>query len=103
LLFGGEVENAESIYPNREDFAAVFRYLKSGSLTYDKIVYKLHSLGAGKVSVILNAFCSLGLASEKDGIYTLNQCEGKVELLDAPIVKKLSMFLKGGEGNGVVQ
>ena len=103
LLLDNEVENAESIYPNREDFAAVFRYLKSGSLTYDKIVYKLHSLGAGKVSVILNAFCSLGLASEKDGIYTLNQCEGKVELLDAPIVKKLSMFLKGGEGNGVVQ
>ena len=102
LLLGKEIENAESIYPTRDDFASVFRYLKFGLATYDKIIYKLHRMGAGKVSVILNAFCSLGLASEKDGVYSLNPSGEKVELESASIVKQLSVYLKGGEGNGVV-
>ena len=102
LLSGNEVQNAESIYPTRDDFAVVFRYLKRNSATIDKIIYKLHGICAGKISVILNAFSSLGLADEVGGVYSLNPAQSKVELEQAPVVKKLSMYLKGGEGNGVV-
>lgn len=102
LLAGNEVEKADAIYPKRDDFAAVFRYIKSGAMVYDKIIYKFHTLGAGKVAVILDALCSLGLAIEKDGVYSINESNGKVELQNAPIVQKLSNYLKGGEGNGVI-
>ncbi len=91
--------NPLSIYPNREEFTAIFRYLKANAIApLEKILFKHHALGAGKVATILNAFCQLGLAEEKQNGYILKNIHGKVELESAAIIKQLTKIIKAGEG-----
>ena len=91
--------NPLSIYPNREEFSAIFRYLKTNTIApLEKILFKNHTLGAGKVVTILNAFCQLGLCEENNNCYKLKNVHGKVELETAPIIKQITEIIKAGEG-----
>lgn len=91
--------NPISIYPNRDEFGVIFRYLKVNPLApLEKIIFKNHTLGAGKVVTILNAFCQLGLCEENNNCYALKNVHGKVELESAPIIKQINEIIKAGEG-----
>ncbi len=85
-----------SILPDRQDFALVYRFLKSGSGfsgTIDLMSVKL-SLPLGKLRVVLTAMTELGLIYMQEGMnkteIKLCQVEGKVDLDTAPIIRELS-------------
>lgn len=87
-----------SIIPKREDFALLYRFLKSCSkyeFPCDTLVHKLDNrLSFGKIKVILKAMSELGLISYSEGISTgliaVNDVSGKVSLESSPIIKKLN-------------
>ncbi len=97
LLLENQPKDACSIYPTRDDFAVVFRFLKCNMASSDKVIFKHHYMGAGKLKVILNALSSLGLIEEKEGIYTVTESKNKVEIFEAPIIKQLSKYIKAGD------
>lgn len=85
-----------SLLPERQDFAAVYRYLKSvGTLdvSLDTLSYRLNSMPCGKLRVCLDAMAELSLISLVDGAGTLKitvfEVKEKVDLESAPIIKKL--------------
>lgn len=87
-----------SITPSRDDFALLYRFLKScGKYDFpcDTLVHKLDNrLSFGKIKVILKAMSELGLIqySEglKSGFIAVNNVSGKVSLDSSPIIKKLN-------------
>lgn len=91
-------EQLGSIVPTREDFAVVYRFLKSnGGYNFDPstLVYKLgNKLPMGKIRVILEAMNELGLITIREGMFSnsigVNQVSGKVSLESADIIKRLS-------------
>ena len=91
-------EQLGSIVPTREDFAVVYRFLKSnGGYGFDTstLVYKLgNKLPMGKIRVILEAMNELGLITIREGMFSnsigVNQVSGKVSLESADIIKRLS-------------
>ncbi len=91
-------EGAICLLPSREDFALVFRFLKSaGNVSYDYIANALSDdLGIGKIYTTLSALCDLKLAEVKDGKYMLLPFDGKADLESAETVKKLKSVI-GGE------
>ena len=91
-------EQLGSIVPTRDDFAVVYRFLKSnGGYNFDAatLVYKLgNKLPMGKIRVILEAMNELGLITIREGMFSnsigVNQVSGKVNLESADIIKRLS-------------
>ena len=91
-------EQLGSIVPTRDDFAVVYRFLKSnGGYGFDTstLVYKLgNKLPMGKIRVILEAMNELGLITIREGMFSnsigVNQVSGKVSLESADIIKRLS-------------
>ena len=91
-------EQLGSIVPTRDDFAVVYRFLKSnGGYNFDPstLVYKLgNKLPMGKIRVILEAMNELGLITIREGMFSnsigVNQVSGKVSLESADIIKRLS-------------
>ncbi len=97
-------ENALRILPLREEFAAVFTFVRNARkiLTEEAIAFKFHHFGLGKIKVILEAFCSLGIlkfvGDDMISGYLVNQTKEKVSLEDAPIIKKIKAYIEeGGE------
>lgn len=92
------VGDKEAIYPDRAEFALVYREIKRrGSLKTDLSRLRLTAgdgkISAGKLEVIIEAMSELGLIScEKNGevlkLCTLDY-DGKADLLSAPIMKKI--------------
>lgn len=86
-----------SIYPSRNDFALVYRFLRDNNgFTYkiDNLSARLENkLSFGKIKVILKAMNELGLIEMQEGLKTLNikflQVNHKVDLDSADIIKKL--------------
>lgn len=91
-----DTDDLSSILPNRQDFALVYRFLKSGagySGSIDMLSVKL-SLPLGKLRVVLTAMTELRLIDMQEGMnkteITLCQVDGKVDLDTAPIIRELS-------------
>ncbi len=86
-----------SIYPSRDEFALIYRFLRSNNgFTYkiDNLSARLENkLSFGKIKVILKAMNELGLIEMQEGLKTLNieflQVNHKVDLESADIIKKL--------------
>lgn len=87
-----------SITPSRNDFALLYRFLKScGKYDFpcDTLVHKLDNrLSFGKIKVILKAMSELGLIRYSEGLnadfIAVNDVSGKVSLDSSPIIKKLN-------------
>ena len=86
-----------SILPTRDDFALLYRFLKSNggyNFSFDTLVHKLdNKLSFGKIRVILIAMNELNLIevceSMKSSTIKLNEVRGKVSLDSARIIRKL--------------
>ncbi len=89
-------ENTVSaLLPDRKEFIAVFTFLRRRpEATFFQIHFANTALGAGKISVILKALCSLHLieAVLKDGVtrYSIIPNAAKAELSSAEIIKRLN-------------
>lgn len=84
------------LLPERQDFATVYRYLKSvGTVdaSLDALSYRLGSMPCGKLRVCLDAMAELSLISLCEGARTLkitvSDVKEKVDLESALIIKKL--------------
>lgn len=90
-------EELQSILPNREDFALLYRYLRDRggySLRAETLVGRLQNrLSYGKIRVALEAMNELGLIQIQEGLktnrITLCPVSQKVDLSSASIIKKL--------------
>lgn len=83
------------LIPLREDFAALYRYIKSaGSLnmSVEALSLGVNSMLCGKLMVCLTAMSQLGLitySEQPEGLsITVLPVNGKVDLENAPIIKK---------------
>lgn len=100
----GKEDDYSSLKPTREEFAAVYKYLLKQEYSATAILYHFAPvINAGKVKVILNALEELELIEEVTEsnlkIFKVNQAHSKVELGDAPIIKRLEK-IERGETNG---
>ncbi len=92
-----DADAAASLIPTRDEFAVVYRCIRSsGGWRYslDALLYRLEcDISYGKLRVILECMNELGLIRIFEGMYTteieLCQVEGKVNLNDSLIIKKL--------------
>ena len=90
-------EDIRSILPDRNDFALLYRFLKSNNgydFPFETLVYKLdNKLSFGKIRVILEAMSELGLIEICEGLkeshIKLVEVTGKVDLDSARIISKL--------------
>lgn len=97
-------EEAESLLPVREDFAAVYRFLiksKGFDHSVDVLLYRINNdISYGKLRVILEAMSELGLIEIYEGMKSskivLCNVENKVSLDDSVIIKKLKEVVLGG-------
>ena len=86
-----------TLIPDRNDFALVYRYLRSNGgykFSIETLVFMLDNmLSFGKIKVILTAMCELGLIKITEGLNSssieLMKVNGKVELDSANIIKRL--------------
>lgn len=91
------VDELQSILPDRNDFALLYRFLKSNNgydYPFETLVYKLdNKLSFGKIRVILEAMSELGLIEICEGLKVshikLIEVTGKVDLDSARIISKL--------------
>ena len=90
-------KQAAALTPTRDEFAVVYRFLKSSGgwrLPFDTLLYRLKSgISCGKLRVILECMNELGLIRISEGLYDseieLCEVQGKVNLSDSLIIKKL--------------
>lgn len=90
-------EEAASLIPTRDEFAVVYRSIRSSGgyhHSLDTLLYRLNcGITYGKLRVILECMNELGLIRIFEGMYTteieLCQVEGKVNLNDSLIIQKL--------------
>ena len=87
-------EDIKLIYPDREDFKELFIYLRRMNvpLTREIIECRLHKLGNGKISVILEAFSQLGVFTYSDEKFSIDTTASKVSLEDAEILKEINNY-----------
>ncbi len=84
------------LIPQREDFATVYRYLKSVGtieISLETLSYRLGSMPCGKLRTCLDAMAELSLISFFEGPKTLKisvlDVKEKVDIESAPILQKL--------------
>ena len=84
------------LLPQREDFAMVYRYLKSlgtVDVNLETLSFRLNSMPCGKLKVCLDAMAELSLISLFEGPESLkirvNDVGAKVDLNNAPIIKRI--------------
>ena len=87
------------LYPNRDDFKRVYSLLLNSTkpLEREQIDCRLHTLGVGKISIILDAFLEFRLISEEGTKYSALKNTNKVDILSANIIKKLENIKKAGD------
>ena len=85
-----------TLIPQRDDFAFVYRYLKSVGnieISLHTLSYRLNSMPCGKLRTCLDAMSELGLITLFEGPKTLRinvlDVTHKVDIESAPILKKL--------------
>ena len=91
------LDELNSLLPNREEFAKVYVFLKKSSwLRVDIVSYKVFgdSTHCAKIYVILDAFESLGLISltwdSDEFCVSINECNKKVNLEESPVLISLN-------------
>lgn len=90
-------EDAKSIFPERNDIAVVFRYLRSN----DGVLLKrlendlLSSLPIGKISIAVEALRELQLIGISDEKVKLLPFEGKADLDSADVLKRIKSMIGG--------
>ncbi len=90
-------DQLRNIYPTREDFALLYRFLReNGGYSYraDTLPAKLqYRVSYGKIRVMLEAMSETGLIEIREGLktnrITLRPVSGKVQLENAQIIKRL--------------
>ncbi len=89
-------QKLSEILPDRADFAAVYRFLRSNGGWHKKteaLLNETENISYGKIRVILEAMKQLGLIEMTEGIkqcdITLNSVSGKVDLESAAIIRKI--------------
>ena len=89
-------EEAQSLIPTREEFAAVYRFLRPDGYHYsfDSLLYRLPGeISYAKLRVILECMNELGLIAISEGLYDFEiemlQVEKKVDLNASVIITKL--------------
>ncbi len=90
-------ELLQSILPGRQDFALLYTYLRNHSgygYSDESLVHRLdNQLSYGKIKVILNALCELGLIRFSEGLkstaITVIPNPNRVNLESAQIIKRL--------------
>ena len=90
-------EEALSLTPDRGEFAVVYRYLRAENgyrYSLDTLLYRIGAdISYGKLRVILECMNELGLIRIYEGMYDceiqMRQVQGKVNLNDSLIIKKL--------------
>ena len=90
----GKADDYSSLRPTREEFADVYKFLLKKKCRKETVLYRFApSIYAGKTMVIITALKELGLVFEKTenglSLLSVNQAHSKVDLNDAPIIKKL--------------
>ena len=104
FLSGRELPQSvlKRLLPEREDFAAVYRYLRNnGGYRYptDTLPHRLGgNINFGRILVILEAMKQLSLINYTEGmgdsVITLKPTSGKVNLEAAPVIKALKEAIK---------
>lgn len=97
-------EEAQHILPSRDDFAFVYRYIKTNgnySGTLDNFVCRLNNnINYGKLRVIINVMNELNLAEiHTNTVFyriSLSQVSGKADLESSTIIKKLKGICVNG-------
>ena len=90
-------EQAQSLTPSRDEFAVVYRFLRTNGgyrYSFDSLLYRLSSdIGYGKLRVILECMNELSLISIDEGMvdFEIKMCQvgGKVDLNTSVIITKL--------------
>ncbi len=84
------------LLPDRQDFATVYRYLKSlgaVNISLETLSYRLNSMPCGKLRVCLDAMAELSLITLFEGPKSLKitvlDIDRKVDIESAPIIRKL--------------
>ena len=84
------------LLPDRQDFATVYRYLKSlgtVNISLETLSYRLNSMPCGKLRVCLDAMAELSLITLFEGPKSLKisvlDVDQKVDIESAPIIRKL--------------
>ena len=80
--------------PSRDEFKKVYALILNSKtpVERDLIECKLHYLGCGKISVIIDAFLQYGLIIEDGTKYFAPQNTKKVDITKADIIKKIESF-----------
>lgn len=90
---GGSItaDEVDSIYPDREDTAKVFRYIKShGNTRLCFIENDLYGeVPLAKISVALKALLELGIITLVDNFYNIAIIDKRFDLENAPVLKSL--------------
>ena len=94
----GSREDATLIYPNRDEIAVVFRYIREhNGVSLTRLENDLlEKLPIGKITVAIIALTELGLVDDTDGVLTVKPTESKVDLENADILRKI-LNLKAGD------
>ncbi len=94
----GDREDAELIYPERDEIAVVFRYIREhNGVSLARLENDLlEKLPIGKITVAITALTELGLVDDTDGVLTVKPTESKVDLENADILRKI-LNLKAGD------
>ena len=93
-FFVGKADDYSSLRPTREEFACVYKFLLKKKCRKETVIYRFApGIYAGKTEVIITALKELDLVTEskENGlkILSVNEAHSKVDLNDAPIIKKL--------------
>ncbi|MBQ1183270.1 MAG: hypothetical protein IIX60_02340, partial [Clostridia bacterium] len=92
-----EREDVQLIYPDRNEIAVVFRYIREhNGVNLTRLENDLlEKLPIGKITVSITALSELGLVDSTDGTLTVVPTESKVDLDSADVLKKLARIKAG--------
>lgn len=92
-LFRCGYDTDEVMYPDRNTFALIYRFLKQNadrSYGVDDLYFAMkQSVTYGQLSFAIDAFCETGIVSIKKDRILLNKTQGKADLEDTNVMKTL--------------
>lgn len=97
-LFKSGCDSSSKIYPDREELAVIYRFLRQNNgwrYSFDDLYFALgQSVTYAQLSFALDAFCEAGLISRTGEGAVLNKTDGKVNLENTNVIKTLKGRLK---------
>ncbi|MCC8016810.1 MAG: single-stranded-DNA-specific exonuclease RecJ [Clostridiales bacterium] len=89
-LFSLNMNNSESVFPNREICSLVYKTIRKNSqrkMTREDLYFFLSGITYGQMMFSLDAFEECGLISEENGIIKLVDVKNKVDLMNSNVMK----------------